>query len=176
MQLYVHSAHEGISRPVQELKGFEKVYVAPGKTETVTFRLCKRAFSYYAVEIADWYAEGGKYEIRVGASSRDIRLVGVVELEAGKPLPVKVTADTTFGDIMKIAGSQQVLAPVLAHMGGMFAPPAEDEEHPMGEAGNAMMEAMMKYMPLHALKSFSQGAFTDEMLMGMVCALNDIQK
>ena len=88
VQLYVHSAHEGVSRPVQELKGFEKVYIAPGQTETVSFRLCRRAFSYYNPDIHDWYAEGGKYELRVGASSRDIRLTAEVELEPGKPLPV----------------------------------------------------------------------------------------
>lgn len=177
VQLYVHSAHEGVSRPVQELKGFEKVYVAPGATETVTFRLCRRAFSYYSTEIHDWYAEGGAYEIRVGASSRDIRLTAVVELEAGKPLPVRVTADTTFGDVRGIPGADRVLAPVMAAMGGMFDAMADgDENSGMGGAASEMADAMLRYMPLHALMSFSQGAFSREMLDGMVRALNEIQK
>lgn len=47
VQLYVHSAHDGAARPEQELKGFEKVYIAPGKTETVEFELNPRAFAYY---------------------------------------------------------------------------------------------------------------------------------
>lgn len=177
VQLYVHSAHEGVSRPVQELKGFEKVYVAPGATETVTFKLCRRAFSYFSTDIHDWYAEGGAYEIRIGASSRDIRLTGTVELEAAKPLPVKVTADTTFGDLVKIPGAQQILAPLMAGTADLHDAMADGEEGSgMGGAANAMADAMFKYMPLHALMSFSQGAFTEEMMQGVIQALNAVQK
>lgn len=175
VQLYVHSAHDGVSRPEQELKGFGKVYVAPGKTETVTFVLDKRAFSYYSEAISDWYAEGGKYEIRIGASSRDIRLTALVELECGKPLPVRVTADTTMGDAMTIPGNEQVLGPVLGALAAMFGG-VSDHEKAMGEAGGEMMAAMIRFMPLHALKSFSNGAFTDEMLAGIVYGLNAIQQ
>ncbi len=174
VQLYVASAHAGVSRPVQELKGFEKVYVSPGKTETVTFQLDKRALSYYNVDIADWYAESGAYEIRIGASSRDIRLTGRIDWKAEKPLPVRVTPDTTFGDAMTIPGWDKVLAPLLQAMGGMFG--GAGDKGSMGESGDAMFEAMMKFMPLHGLKSFSQGALTDEMLGQMVAALNAIQK
>ena len=164
VELYVHSAHEGVSRPEQELKGFEKVYVAPGATETVSFRLCRRAFSYYNVDIADWYAEGGAYEIRIGASSRDIRLTAVVELEPGRPLPVKVTPDTTLGDAKRIPGWEQVLGAL--EQGVMQGAPE----------GDPMFEAMMREMPLHALKSFSGGAVNDEMLNQIVGALNAIQQ
>lgn len=177
VQLYVSSAHKGISRPVQELKGFEKVYVAPGKTETVTFRLCKRAFSYYCVELGDWYAEGGAYEIRIGASSRDIRLTGVVELEAGRPVPVLVTADTTFGDMRAIPGADQVLAPLLQGMAGMFGSMAEGEEGSgMGSAAAEMADAMLRYMPLHGLVGFSQGAFSVDQMNQIIAALNAIQR
>lgn len=164
VQLYVHSAHEGISRPEQELKGFEKVYVAPGATETVRFRLCKRAFSYYNVDIADWYAEGGAYELRVGASSRDIRLTAQVELAPGKPLPVKVTPDTTLGDAKKIPGWEQVIGQ-LAQAMAQNAP-----------QGDAMFDAMMREMPLHALKSFGGGAVNDAVLEQIVAGLNAIQR
>ena len=177
VQLYVSSAHKGISRPVQELKGFEKVYVAPGKTETVTFRLCKRAFSYYCVELGDWYAEGGAYEIRIGASSRDIRLTGVVELEAGRPVPVLVTADTTFGDMRAIPGADQVLAPLLQGLAGMFGSMAEGEEGSgMGSAAAEMADAMLRYMPLHGLVGFSQGAFSVDQMNQIIAALNAIQR
>ena len=171
VQLYVHSAHEGASRPEQELKGFEKVYVAPGRTETVTFQLCRRAFSYYNTDIQDWYAEGGAYEIRVGASSRDIRLTAEVNLEAPRPLPVRVTPDTTFGDIMAIPGYEKVLGPLLAAMGQTFG----GADASMGGAADEMMNAMIRYMPLHGLKSFSGGAFTDENMAGVVQALNAMQ-
>lgn len=171
VQLYVHSAHSGVSRPMQELKGFEKVYVAPGKTETVTFRLCRRAFSYYNTDIHDWYAEGGAYEIRIGASSRDIRLTAKVNLEAPKPLPVHVTPDTTLGDIMTIPGYETVLGALFAQLNQTFGGGEAD----LGGASNQMMDAMIRYMPLHAMKSFSGGTFTNDLMTQAVDALNKLQ-
>ncbi len=169
VQLYVHAPHEGVSRPEQELKGFEKVYIAPGKTETVKFELNPRAFAYYETAIRDWYVEGGTYEIRIGASSRDIRLKKEIEIEAGKPVPVHVTLDTTFGDILKIPGARQTLKPLLDGFAQQFA------DVPQDDSMSGMMEAMMAFMPLHALKSFGGDQVTDAMLNGLVAALNGIQ-
>lgn len=170
VQLYVHSAHDGAARPEQELKGFEKVYIAPGKTETVEFELNPRAFAYYESAIRDWYVEGGAYEIRIGASSRDIRAAKTVEIEAGKPIPVRVTMDTTFGDLMKIPGSQPILQPVMGGMMAQFGGVPEDDSM------SGMMDAMVGFMPLHALKSFGGGQVSDKMLEEMIAALNRIQE
>lgn len=170
VQLYVHSAHDGAARPEQELKGFEKVYIAPGKTETVEFELNPRAFAYYESAIRDWYVEGGAYEIRLGASSRDIRAAKTVEIEAGKPIPVRVTMDTTFGDLMKIPGSQPILQPVMGGMMAQFGGVPEDDSM------SGMMDAMVGFMPLHALKSFGGGQVSDKMLEEMIAALNRIQE
>ena len=170
VQLYVHSAHDGAARPEQELKGFEKVYIAPGKTETVEFELNPRAFAYYESAIRDWYVEGGAYEIRIGASSRDIRAAKTIEIEAGKPIPVRVTMDTTFGDLMKIPGSQPILQPVMGGMTAQFGGVPEDDSM------SGMMDAMVGFMPLHALKSFGGGQVSDKMLEEMIAALNRIQE
>lgn len=170
VQLYVHSAHDGAARPEQELKGFEKVYIAPGKTETVEFELNPRAFAYYESAIRDWYVEGGAYEIRIGASSRDIRAAKTIEIEAGKPIPVRVTMDTTFGDLMKIPGSQPILQPVMGDMMAQFGGVPEDDSM------SGMMDAMVGFMPLHALKSFGGGQVSDKMLEEMIAALNRIQE
>lgn len=170
VQLYVHSAHDGAARPEQELKGFEKVYIAPGKTETVEFELNPRAFAYYESAIRDWYVEGGAYEIRIGASSRDVRAAKTIEIEAGKPIPVRVTMDTTFGDLMKIPGSQPILQPVMDGMMAQFGGVPEDDSM------SGMMDAMVGFMPLHALKSFGGGQVSDKMLEEMIAALNRIQE
>ena len=50
-------------RPEKELKGFEKVQLAPDETKTVTMELDKRSFAWYNTELHDWYAASGKYEI-----------------------------------------------------------------------------------------------------------------
>lgn len=81
VQLYVRDPDAKVLRPFQELKGFEKITLRPGERKTVTFELDERAFSYYSVSFGRWHWETGTFEIRIGASSRDIRLTGSVYLE-----------------------------------------------------------------------------------------------
>ena len=54
VQLYVADKESTVIRPIKELKGFEKVELAPGETKTVTFTLDKRAFAFYSVKLQDW--------------------------------------------------------------------------------------------------------------------------
>jgi beta-glucosidase len=73
VQVYVRSLlDEKIDRPVQELKGFNRVDLKPGETKTVTIPLNKRSFSYWDVDSHSWKVIPGSYEIAVGQSSRDI--------------------------------------------------------------------------------------------------------
>ena len=62
-----------VARPPQELKGFARVELEPGATAVATVELDLRAFSYWSSADAGWLCEPGAFEIRVGASSRDIR-------------------------------------------------------------------------------------------------------
>lgn len=52
----------------------------PGETRTVSFALDKVAQSYYDSAVHDWVAEPGRFKVLVGASSRDIRAIGDLEL------------------------------------------------------------------------------------------------
>jgi beta-glucosidase len=79
-QLYVHDGHSKIDRPEHELKGFQRVELQPGETKTVQFALDRAALSYWSPEKKTWMADPGKFEIQVGASSRDIRLRAPLEL------------------------------------------------------------------------------------------------
>jgi beta-glucosidase len=58
---------------VKELKGFERVDLKAGESKNVTFTLDRDSFAYYSMAKHEWIAEPGKFEILVGASSRDIR-------------------------------------------------------------------------------------------------------
>ena len=78
VQLYIAPPPCRFVRPPQELKGFKKCKLAPGKSQEVTFLLDFRSFAYYDPEAGDWVADPGKYEIRLGSSSRDIRLIGEI--------------------------------------------------------------------------------------------------
>jgi len=73
VQLYVHDDASRLDRPMQELKAFQKVSLPAGEEKSVTFSLDKRAFSYYDADKGDWVLEPGKFTLRIGSSSRDIR-------------------------------------------------------------------------------------------------------
>ena len=74
VQLYVKDVKSTISKPVKELKGFEKIHLEVGETKEVEFKLGFRDFAYYKIGLKDWHVESGAYKILIGASSQDIRL------------------------------------------------------------------------------------------------------
>ena len=84
VQLYVRDVKSTFARPEKELKAFQKVELKPGQKRTLTFTLDLEAFWYFNTSKNAWAIEAGEFEILVGASSRDIRLVGSVTL---KPEP-----------------------------------------------------------------------------------------
>jgi beta-glucosidase len=83
VQLYVADEQASVARPPKELKGFAKVSLAPGESQAVSFTLHERAFAFYDAHAGAWTVEPGAFGILVGASSRDIRVQGKVELRAG---------------------------------------------------------------------------------------------
>ena len=95
VQLYVAKPDAKIFRPAQELKGFAKVPLRPGESRTVAIPLDDKAFRYWNTQTNRWEIEGGQYELRIGASSADIRLTAAVDIAgtdapdpyAGKTLP-----------------------------------------------------------------------------------------
>jgi beta-glucosidase len=73
-QLYVSDPSAKAERPERELKGFEKVRLAPGETKHVTLNLDARAFSYWDETSHKWIIDPGKFIIRVGDSSENTPL------------------------------------------------------------------------------------------------------
>jgi beta-glucosidase len=80
VQAYVRPVKPPVARPDKELKAFAKVRLKPGETKTVTLALGPRAFAYYDPAAKGWRVAKGRYELLVGASSRDIRLTGSVDV------------------------------------------------------------------------------------------------
>jgi beta-glucosidase len=73
-QLYVSlpsTAPEGT--PVRQLRGFEKIYLEPGQSETVCFELMRRDLSYWDIVSQQWLIPTGSFGFDVGFSSRDLR-------------------------------------------------------------------------------------------------------
>ena len=84
VQCYVTDVKSSVYRPEQELKEFVKVWLNPCESEDVEFILKKDAFAFYDVGRKDWIVEAGAFEIRIGASSRDIRLQTKIEISKGE--------------------------------------------------------------------------------------------
>lgn len=113
VQLYVHDETARLSRPDKELKGFAKVALQPGETQTVTIELDARAFAYYDPAYHQWVTESGSFEILVGRSAADICLKASVEMESTQILPSILGPDSTVGEWMADPVGAQVLGPVL---------------------------------------------------------------
>jgi len=73
-QLYVSDPSTKAIRPERELKGFEKVLLAPGETKHLTLKLDARAFSYWSDSTKKWTIDPGKFTILVGDSSESTPL------------------------------------------------------------------------------------------------------
>ena len=73
-QLYVSDPSARATRPERELKGVEKVRLAPGETKHVTLNLDARAFSYWDAAAHKWTIDPGKFVVRVGDSSENTPL------------------------------------------------------------------------------------------------------
>ena len=80
VQVYVAPIAAKVDRPVKELKAFDKVELAPGKSKKVTLTLRQEDFAYFDEHLHDFIADAGDYEILVGASCDDIRLKGIATL------------------------------------------------------------------------------------------------
>ena len=76
VQLYVHDLVGSVTRPVKELKGFQKIALAPGESKTVTFALTGDAFSFYRRDMK-YGPEAGDFELMTGGNSTDLKKVRV---------------------------------------------------------------------------------------------------
>jgi beta-glucosidase len=78
-QLYLGlPSNGGLREPPKELKGFDALYLKPGRTKTVTLSLRDRDFAHWATSAKKWRVSTGCYRVRVGSSSRDLPLDGTI--------------------------------------------------------------------------------------------------
>jgi beta-glucosidase len=73
VQLYSSKSDSKITRAVQELKGFQKVLVTAGNSQTIMIQVPVKELAYYNVEDKKWTVEPGNYTLKLGSSSRDIK-------------------------------------------------------------------------------------------------------
>ena len=81
VQMYISDPGATIDRPLRELKGFERVELAPGESKIIALPIDRRALSFYSTETHGWVAQPGRFEVSIGSSSRDLPLHGSFQLE-----------------------------------------------------------------------------------------------
>ena len=151
VQLYIRDLTGSAIRPEKELKGFEKVFLEPGETKTVTMELNKRSFAWYNTELHDWFAASGDYEILVGASSRDIRLTETLHLNSSQRLPMHIHMNTTLGDLLRNPETAEAAKKLIQkYLSGEAGSEAASEA-----VSEEMTMAMTDSMPLRALMGFA---------------------
>ncbi len=80
VQLYVSHPDSSVSRPIKELKGFQRIAIAPGETRTVRMALRAEQLAYWDTAKKRFVVETEKIQIMVGRSSADTPLVGAVRV------------------------------------------------------------------------------------------------
>lgn len=88
VQLYVTYPGSAVERSERDLKGFVKVMLAPGASETVEIALPVNDLAYYDVAQSAWALEGLEHAIHVGTSSRDLPLSTTLIVAAQAPVSV----------------------------------------------------------------------------------------
>jgi beta-glucosidase len=80
VQLYLRDKLGSVVQPVMRLAGFRRVTLAPGEETEVVFRITREQLQLVDAS-SQWVVEPGTFQVMIGASSRDIRLRGKIEVE-----------------------------------------------------------------------------------------------
>lgn len=101
VQVYVRKSDSVVYRPEKELKGFAKVTLEPGASETVSVELDRRAFTIWDVASGSWRVEPGTYQVIVARSSVDQAHVFDIEIDSDD------TVTPTSGPLHHVATDEE---------------------------------------------------------------------
>jgi beta-glucosidase len=80
VQLYVHEVKPSVKRPAEELRGFRRIHLGPGETQSVAMTVPAAKLAFYDQNIHAFRVNPGPFQIMVGASSEDIRAKAAIEV------------------------------------------------------------------------------------------------
>ncbi|EFU75318.1 beta-glucosidase family protein [Lachnoanaerobaculum saburreum] len=108
-QLYIGLKNSNVFRAKFELKGFEKVELAPGEKKKITIRFDDKSFRFYNVMTNAFEIESGEYDIYIGSSCEDIRLQTTLKVSGNAkvfPYNKKELPSYYSGDIRKVSDTE----------------------------------------------------------------------
>ena len=198
VQMYVGLSASKILRAKKELKGFAKIFLAPGESKEVTIPFDGYTFRYWNVKKNAWTVEGGTYIISIGSSVADIRLTGTIEVKGEEaPAPYdneKLTAyrdgkileipDEAFSELLggpipdgswtsALTENDAICQLVNAKSGLARFIYKQLEKKKADAAGKPDLNVLFIYnMPFRAIGKMTGGAVDKKMVEGMVDVVN----
>lgn len=157
VQVYVHDRAAGLVRPPKELKGFVKVALQPGETQSVTMALDFRAFAFYHPAYHRWITEDGDFDLLIGASATDIRCTVAVTLQSTLQLPCLLNRESTPSDWLADPRGRVVFEPLAQQMMAQMNSLLGGAEDGATTIGMDMMGFLME-TPLLSILHFQESA------------------
>jgi beta-glucosidase len=142
-QVYVGDPESSVRRPDRELKAFAKLELAPGASQRVELILGWRDLAFWSASAHRWRIETGRFDIAVGASSRDIRLTASLDL-AGDGFAAPLEAGSTLQEWLDDPDGGDVLRRAFAAGGGALG----------SLIGDRSMARMLGQLTLATIASF----------------------
>lgn len=142
LQVYMAENKPAVSRPVKELCGYAKVFLAPGEAKRVKIPLDARVFSYFEPEIDDFYTPSGDYTLFVGASSADIRETLAIHVDGDAPRGVRIHRNTYFREVIRDGR----YAPVRDLFAAVMLPKSENKPEYAGFGNTEQNPAVRRRM------------------------------
>ncbi|MCP4755855.1 MAG: glycosyl hydrolase [Proteobacteria bacterium] len=161
-QVYVSDRESRLVRPLQELKGFAKVRLDTGQEKEVALTLIPRDFQYYDPTFKAWVSETGDFEVRIGASSRDIRLEGAVQMESKQEFRRTFHRESLIKEVLADKKGAEAVSRLVSQ------PPFSD----MMSERSGDSSPMFMNLPVSRLIGLSGGVFNEEAIDRLLEELN----
>jgi len=163
VQAYVSLPGSTVRRAPRELKAFASVEIAAGETAAVVLTIARDDLAYWDTRLGRWVVEGGEYHCAVGASSRDLRTIAVVEV-AGDDARAPLTPDSTVGEWFADPRGVELLGQAFAAASG---------DGPIARlVANPELMTFIGSLPLSRMTAFPGSPLTPEALEKLVAAAN----
>jgi beta-glucosidase len=164
-QAYVGLPGSAVARAPRVLAGFAVVDLAPGQTREVVIPIRKEDLAYWDLRVNRFIVEPGSYQVSVGASSRELRLDGSIDV-AGDTLRIPLTLESTLAEAFTDPVAGPIVAAALAAQLPAGAPDAQ-------EALGVDLFSLIGSAPVDRMVSFTGGAVTREQLEQLLADANE---
>lgn len=159
VQVYTGLAASGAQRAPREIKAFANVALEAGESRQVEIAVRHEDLAYWDIRVDRWVVEPGAYSVEVGASSRDIRLSAVVEVE-GEKLRIPLSLESSIAEL----AADPIAGPIVMQAMGSFASGMADTDI-FDEGG---LDKMMASFPIGKLAGFPGVPVTPEQIQQLI--------